>query len=96
MPVTVIHHEDGSSSVVETDEQGAHHQFDINADGSQSERGQTGEGESHQESVERYSRPGDTGRDSFDSDHFEDGMGGVGGGGGGPRRIGDLREEEPV
>jgi transposase len=59
MPVTIIDHSDGSKSVVETDSHGDTHIFDILADGTRAEREQTGSSESHDEVVDRYTRPDD-------------------------------------
>jgi hypothetical protein len=85
MPVTIIDHEDGTKSVVETDEHGDHHVFDINADGSRSEREQSGSAQSHQDVVDRYSRDGDTDSETFEGDSFDDLGGGEGEGEGGYR-----------
>jgi hypothetical protein len=74
MPVTIIRHDDGSKSVIETDGQGAHHQFDINPDGSHLENGQVGEGATHQEVVKEFSRPGDLAQKTFNGDQFMEGM----------------------
>ena len=89
MAVTIIRHGDGSKSVIETDAHGAHHQFDINPDGSRGERGQKGEGFTHEEVVQQFSRPGDLGQKNFNGDRFVEGMQGDTVPSAGPGGLGD-------
>ena len=59
MPVTVINHSDGTSTVVETGKNGDSHVFDIMNNGSREERIQEGHGMLHDEVVSRWERDND-------------------------------------
>jgi hypothetical protein len=59
MPQTVIEHEDGSRTVVDTNDHGDTRVHEVGRDGGVIERASIGSGQSHIEVVTRYRRIGD-------------------------------------